>query len=229
MSIYCVYLTVYRGNKLPPFYIGKTTTANISAGYRGSVSSKQYKSIWVDELVNSPNLFTTKIIKTFTNRIDSSEYELSLLRHFNAHKNPMYINMNIGGVSFNLDESIQNKTHHFFDSEFQTWVNRKRVAEKTSHFIDPEFQREMARRSLLKHTPENRSDVAKRSNSNRVSNGTHNFLNNGDSMSKEIAMKNSRENVSILRTLALKRGVKLGRNWYRKSNEWIDQKILELS
>lgn len=34
-QLYCTYLTSYFGNKLPPFYIGYTTVANINRGYRG--------------------------------------------------------------------------------------------------------------------------------------------------------------------------------------------------
>ena len=31
--MYCVYLTIYRGNKLPPFYIGYSSINKIKAGY----------------------------------------------------------------------------------------------------------------------------------------------------------------------------------------------------
>jgi hypothetical protein len=37
MSIYCVYLTCYRGNKLPPFYIGYSTIEKVKDGYKGTV------------------------------------------------------------------------------------------------------------------------------------------------------------------------------------------------
>lgn len=48
---YCVYLTIYSGSKLPPFYIGSGTLDKIlNKGYRGSVTSKQFKKIWSQEL-----------------------------------------------------------------------------------------------------------------------------------------------------------------------------------
>jgi hypothetical protein len=53
-TIYCTYLTIYSGNKLPPFYIGSTSVNRISNGYHGSVSSKRYKSIWLEELKTNP-------------------------------------------------------------------------------------------------------------------------------------------------------------------------------
>lgn len=46
-NLYCTYLTVYKGNKLPPFYIGYTSVDNIlNKSYRGSPESKKYKSVW---------------------------------------------------------------------------------------------------------------------------------------------------------------------------------------
>ena len=50
-TIYCTYLTIYSGNKLPTFYIGSTSVEKIEQGYRGSVSSKRYQSIWEKELL----------------------------------------------------------------------------------------------------------------------------------------------------------------------------------
>jgi hypothetical protein len=147
-NIYCVYLTTYRGNKLPPFYIGKTNVYKIEHGYRGSVSSNQYKSIWLSEL--KTHLFKTIILKRFDNKYESSEYEIKLLRHFNAHKNPMYINLCIGGISFNLDESLQNKTHHFNSSEFQKKNNETRLKSGKHQFLDHSFQREMSLRAKKK-------------------------------------------------------------------------------
>lgn len=44
-SIYCTYLTIYSGSKLPPFYMGSSSLKRIQAGYKGSVKSKLYKNI----------------------------------------------------------------------------------------------------------------------------------------------------------------------------------------
>ena len=62
-NIYCTYLTVYSGNKLPPFYIGSSSIDIINNGYRGSVSSKEYKQIWKTELKNNSHLFKIMIIE----------------------------------------------------------------------------------------------------------------------------------------------------------------------
>ena len=60
--MYCVYLTKYTGNKLPSYYIGSTSLKRIENGYRGSVSSKEYKNIWKSELIDNPHLFEIEII-----------------------------------------------------------------------------------------------------------------------------------------------------------------------
>lgn len=96
MSIYCVYLTIYRGNKLPQFYIGSSSVERIqSDGYHGSVKSKKYKKIWECELKNFPHLFITKIICTFLTRKEATRKEKLLQMKLNVVRSPMYINMSI--------------------------------------------------------------------------------------------------------------------------------------
>jgi len=98
MDIYVVYLTIYSGNKLPPFYIGSTSLDNISNGYRGSVKSKKYKSTWKQELRDNPHLFKTKIISKHDDRKQSLEKELILQQKLNVVKSPMYINMSLASI-----------------------------------------------------------------------------------------------------------------------------------
>jgi hypothetical protein len=102
MSIYCTYLTIYSGNKLPPFYIGYTTISNIKyRNYRGSVTSKMYKDIWKAELKDNPNLFRTIILQEHNNKKEAQDRELFLQRFFNVVHNPLYINRAITGHSDN--------------------------------------------------------------------------------------------------------------------------------
>ena len=93
MYIYCTYLTVYSASKLPPFYIGSTSLKNISNGYRGSVTSKKYKTLWKDELKNNPHLFQTKIISNHNTRKEATAKELSLQKSLKVVESLMYINM----------------------------------------------------------------------------------------------------------------------------------------
>ena len=92
MSIYCTYVTFYSGNKLPPFYIGSTKVDKIKNGYKGSVSSKEYKTIWKEELSQNPHLFKTVIISTHDVRKEATEKELKLQMQVKAPTSSMYIN-----------------------------------------------------------------------------------------------------------------------------------------
>lgn len=101
MTIYslpfCTYLTVYKGNKLPPFYIGYTKTENIHNGYRGSVCSKIYKKIWYSELKNNPHLFVTHIISFHATKKEANEREMYFQTKLKVLQKPeMYINRSIG-------------------------------------------------------------------------------------------------------------------------------------
>jgi hypothetical protein len=71
--MFCTYLTTYKGNKLPMFYVGSTSVSKINNGYRGSVASKAYKQIWISELKNNPQLFETRIISLHNKREEAIE------------------------------------------------------------------------------------------------------------------------------------------------------------
>jgi hypothetical protein len=96
MSEFCVYLTIYYGSKLPPFYIGYSTVDKINSGYHGSVCSKKYVKIWQEELKNNSDLFKTKIISICASKVDAIEKEKKFQNHFKVISNPMYINCAIG-------------------------------------------------------------------------------------------------------------------------------------
>lgn len=107
MSIYCVYLTAYKGNKLPPFYIGSSSEQKILNGYKGSVRSKKYRKTWEEELKQNPNLFETKIISRHITREEATQKEHKLQKHLDVVKSPLYINMSIASKNgfFGMDVS----------------------------------------------------------------------------------------------------------------------------
>lgn len=90
---YCVYITIYSGNQLPPFYIGKSNVKRISNGYKGSVVSMKYKDIWKSESKNNPHLFKTIIISTFEHEYEALQSEEKIHDLFDVASNPLYINM----------------------------------------------------------------------------------------------------------------------------------------
>lgn len=92
MGIYCVYLTTYYGNKMPPFYIGSSSVKKVENGYHGSVASKKYSEIWWSEIKENPHLFKTKIICTFDDRKEATLKEKDLQVKLNVIRSSMYIN-----------------------------------------------------------------------------------------------------------------------------------------
>lgn len=101
--MFCTYLTLYSGSKLPPFYIGSSSVKRVNKGYRGSIRSQIYKSIWEIEIKENPHLFKTKILKTYPTREAAFYAEIKLHNIFDVAKNPMYLNM--GKASGHLSDA----------------------------------------------------------------------------------------------------------------------------
>lgn len=98
--MYCIYLTAYHGNKLPPFYIGYSTVEKVAGGYKGTVQSKLYKETFNQELAENPHLFKTFVVSKCKTRKEALEKEGRFQRHFAVHKNPMYINLAVSNEKF---------------------------------------------------------------------------------------------------------------------------------
>lgn len=107
---YCVYHTIYSGDKLPTNYIGSSSVDNINKNYHGSVKSKTYKTIWKQELKEHPELFSTVIISYHDTRPDATWKELQIQKIFNVVKNPLFINMSYASPNgyFGRDVSGEN-------------------------------------------------------------------------------------------------------------------------
>jgi len=113
--VYCTYLTVYRGNKMPPFYIGYARKSRLDKGYRGSVSSKQYKEIWKTELAQNPHLFRTFVIGQHATKDEAIKRE----RYFHLRLNvlgDMYINQSITTDTFFVANRTQEHTKAIIES-----------------------------------------------------------------------------------------------------------------
>lgn len=97
-NIYCVYLTIYSGNKLPPFYIGWSSKIDkvTNQQYHGSISSKQYKNIYKDETLLNPHLFKSIILAIFSNEIEAKRKEEYFHKKLDVINNPLYMNKGIG-------------------------------------------------------------------------------------------------------------------------------------
>ena len=100
---YCVYLTIYRGNKLPPFYIGSTSVKKVNEGYRGSVDSEEYRVIWKSELTDNPHLFKTVVVSYAATRESAYDKEGTFHDRLNVVRSPLYVNR--ASASFRFDNT----------------------------------------------------------------------------------------------------------------------------
>ena len=100
---------------MPPFYIGYARKSRLDKGYRGSVSSKQYKEIWKAELAQNPHLFRTFVISRHTTKDEAIKRE----RYFHLRLNvlgDMYINQAITTDTFFVVNRTQEHTKAIIES-----------------------------------------------------------------------------------------------------------------
>ena len=130
---FCVYLTTYCGNKLPPFYIGSTSIKRVEAGYRGSVNSRCYGIIWKQEQKANPSLFKTTILTKHETRKEAILKERYFHDAFRVHLSPMYINLNLaspngicGVILYGKDNPAYGKKR----PDFSKWIKENRHLQK---------------------------------------------------------------------------------------------------
>lgn len=90
--MYVVYLTYYKGTKLPPWYIGSSSEKKILNDYTGSVCSKKWKEIYYKELKENRSLFKTRILSYHKTRESAVIEENRLQLKHNVVKSNKYFN-----------------------------------------------------------------------------------------------------------------------------------------
>ena len=147
--IYCTYLTVYTGNKLPPFYLGSTSVDNINKGYRGSVSSEKYMDIWKQEIASHPDLFKTIILTRHETRQEAQDKEIIFHEALSVARNNLYINMAHANGKFFVSGPLSPET------------KAKMAAAKTGKKRSPETRAKIgAARTGKKRSPETKAKMA---------------------------------------------------------------------
>jgi len=160
MGKFCVYLTIYSGNKLPPFYIGSGTThklMNKDRPYRGSVASKRYCEIWKSEILFNPQLFKTKIIKFFETRDEAFDYEEYLHRKLNVIKNVLYVNRGIANTRVNnlgthISDSTKLKISKFQKGRAKSEDHKRKIGNGTRGKVPSDKVKEDRRKRMLGNT-----------------------------------------------------------------------------
>lgn len=155
-TIYCTYLTVYSGDKLPPLYIGSTSVDKINKGYRGSVSSKKYREIWKCELKENPHLFETQILTTHSTREEALEEEMCYQLEHDVVRSPEYINMAIANKKFIFcdytDVKYKKKLSIAQKNRFESAGERKKTSEANKkRFLNSEERKKISEAQKKKY------------------------------------------------------------------------------
>jgi hypothetical protein len=116
---------LYRGNKLPPFYLGSTSIKRIERGYRGSVASKEYQNRWVEALKTEPEKFTTKIVASCQTRGEAFKIECRLQERLGVVKSPLYVNKSLARKNGFFGGEQRGSANHMFGKETPEHVKRK--------------------------------------------------------------------------------------------------------
>lgn len=137
----CVYLTTYRGNKLPPFYIGSGWDVKIQKGYKGSVASAKYKHTWKQELITNPHLFKTVILFTCETREEAYKRENELQIKLDVANNPLYVNQYIQGITHSattrkkISDTLKGKNYTSIETRVK--AGAKRTGIKRTNLAKP--------------------------------------------------------------------------------------------
>ena len=112
--MYIVYLVKYKGDKLPPYYIGSTSLKKIKNGYRGSIKSRKYKNIFKDELKNNLHLFEYEILGEYESRKDALKNELKKQKELNVVKSDLYFNESFASVNGMFGRDVKGKNNPMY-------------------------------------------------------------------------------------------------------------------
>lgn len=96
---YVVYLTKYKGDKLPSWYIGSSNIDKIKNGYNGTILSKKYKEKYDKEQKENKHFFKTRVLSYHKTRQCALDEELRLQKKHNVVKNKDYINESYAQVN----------------------------------------------------------------------------------------------------------------------------------
>lgn len=113
-KIFCVYLTMYAGTKLPKWYIGSSNLDKVNKGYNGSVVSVKWREIYKLEQKENKQLFKTRIISTHKTREEALIEELRVQHLHSVVHNRRYYNESYAIPNGFFGRTVKGKDHHSF-------------------------------------------------------------------------------------------------------------------
>ena len=111
---YCVYITTYVGSAMPGRYIGSSSVNRVRNGYRGSVRSKKWCSVWENEVKNHPEYFHTEILSVHQTRQDALAEELRLQVLMGVVKSTEWINEGYAQVKGYAGRNVQGSNNPMY-------------------------------------------------------------------------------------------------------------------
>jgi len=111
---YVVYLTRYKGTKLPPWYIGSSYEEKVKDGYNGSVLSKKYKEIYRKEQNENKHLFKTRILSYHETREEATKEELRLQKLHKVVPSNNYFNESYATINGMFGRDVSGELHPMY-------------------------------------------------------------------------------------------------------------------
>jgi len=112
---YCVYKVTYNGNLLPRYYIGSTSIKKVNSGkYFGSITSKKWKDVFKNEVLNNSDLFSIEILSKHILRADALKEELNLQILNNVVKSGDYMNESLASINGMFGRDVKGKNNPMF-------------------------------------------------------------------------------------------------------------------
>jgi len=111
MKKYVVYITYYKGDKLPPWYIGSSYEEKVKKGYNGSVVSKRWRDVYAQEQKENKHLFKTKILSYHETYKLALKEELRLQKMHKVVPNKEYFNEAYATVNGCFGRDVSGELH----------------------------------------------------------------------------------------------------------------------
>ena len=122
MKEFCVYLTMYKGELLPKWYIGSSSVKKIKNNYNGSVSSHKWRNIYYEEQKENKHLFKTRILSTHETRKQALEEELRVQKLHSVRDNSKYFNESYATVNGFFCKKLNDLERKYLSDNFLNMV-----------------------------------------------------------------------------------------------------------
>lgn len=162
--MFCVYLISYKGNKLPPFYIGSTSVKKIQDGYKGSVKSKAYAKMWKAEVAANPHLFKAMVVSLHKTRKEATVKEHTLQTKMGVVKSPLYVNMAVASKDGFFGMDVSGELNPNFGKKASVETKAKMLANRQLTDAGRQKRAEVLRKIIQKRmaTPGVREELSRK-------------------------------------------------------------------